>query len=164
AGLIPFFAFLGLFLVVPTISVFRRALQHSKGSTVPAMREAITGQFQHYFIESLRVSALSAVIGGLLGALLALVVVQLRRPRWLRTMVTAFSGVSAKMGGVILAFIFIASLGVQGVGTKILGWLPLVGVKLPPDFITSDAGLITVYLYFQIPLMFLVMLPAIDGL
>ncbi len=94
------------------------------------MREAITGQFRHYFIESLQLSALSALIGGLIGTVLALVVVRCDRPRWLRTMVMAFSGVAANMGGVILAFIFIATLGTQGVGTKIL-LAPLGRLKLP---------------------------------
>ena len=73
----------------------------------------------------------------------------------------AFSGVAANMGGVILAFIFVATLGTQGVATKILA---TIGVHLPNAWITSFWGLVTVYTFFQIPLMFLVMLPAIDGL
>jgi len=161
AGLIPFFAFLGLFLVVPTVSVFRRAFEKTEGSSVPAMREAMTGQFRNYFVESLKLSAASSIIGGLIGTVLAIVVVRMERPRWLRTMVMAFSGVAANMGGVILAFIFVATLGTQGVATKILA---TVGLHLPNAWITSFWGLVTVYTFFQIPLMFLVMLPAIDGL
>lgn len=161
AGLIPFFVFLGLFLVVPTVSVFVRALSQSEGSDVPAMREAISGSFRHYFYESLRLSLITAIVGGLIGTVLALVVVRMQRPRWLRNLVTAFSGVAANMGGIILAFAFLAALGTQGLATKALKTL---GIELPSQYIASSAGLVIVYSFFQIPLMFLVMLPAIDGL
>ena len=97
----------------------------------------------------------------MIGTLLALVVVRLQRPRWLRNGVLAFSGVAANMGGIVLAFAFIAALGTQGLATKIV---KTVGIELPVGFITGFWGLVTVYLYFQIPLMFLVMLPAVDGL
>jgi putative spermidine/putrescine transport system permease protein len=161
AGLLPFFAFLGLFLLVPTVSVFLKAFEQTEDSTVPAMREAMTGSFRGYFTESLKLSAVSALLGGLIGTLLALVVVRLHRPRWLRNGVLAFSGVAANMGGIILAFAFIAALGTQGLATKIV---KTVGIELPIGYITGFWGIVTVYLYFQIPLMFLVMLPAVDGL
>jgi putative spermidine/putrescine transport system permease protein len=157
---LPFFAFLGLFLVVPTVAVFGRALRSSESGT-SAMREAVSGQFRGYFWASIKLSAVSALLGGLAGIVLALVVVRMQRPRWLRTVVSAFAGVAANMGGIILAFMFIASLGVQGLATKIL---KAAGVNLASDFITSFWGLVLVYLFFQIPLMFLVMLPAADGL
>ena len=117
--------------------------------------------FRSYFVESIKLSAASAVVGGVLGTLLALVVVRMQRPRWLRTVVSAFSGVAANMGGVVLAFMFIATLGAQGLATKILD---AVGITMTTGFITSFWGLVAVYLFFQIPLMFLVMLPAVDGL
>jgi putative spermidine/putrescine transport system permease protein len=161
AGLIPFFVFLGLFLVVPTISVFAQALASTEDSDVPAMREATTGSFRGYFTESLKVSVVSALLGGLTGTLLAVVVVRMQRLRWLRNTVMAFSGVAANMGGIILAFAFIAALGTQGLATKIV---QTAGIDLPIGFITGFWGLVTIYLYFQIPLMFLVMLPAVDGL
>jgi putative spermidine/putrescine transport system permease protein len=153
--------FLGLFLVVPTASVFLKAFEQTEGSDVPAMQEAVTGTFRGYFVFSLRLSLASAVLGALSGTLLALVVVRLQRPRWLRTFVTAFSGVAANMGGITLAFAFIATLGTQGLATKIV---KNVGVDLPIGFITGFWGIVTVYAFFQIPLMFLVMLPAVDGL
>jgi putative spermidine/putrescine transport system permease protein len=161
AGLIPFFVFLGLFLVVPTVSVFIRAFGSTEGSSVPAMREAMSGLFPHYFYESLKLSLITALVGGFVGTMLALVVVRMERPRWLRNLVTAFSGVAANMGGIVLAFAFIAALGTQGLATKVL---TAIGFELPTQFITTSSGLVVVYSFFQIPLMFLVMLPAIDGL
>ncbi len=161
AGLIPFFVFLGLFLVVPTVSVFVRAFGNVRGSDAPAMAEAMSGLFPHYFFESVKLSVVTALIGGFFGTLLALVVVRMPRPRWLRNLVTAFSGVAANMGGIILAFAFIAALGTQGLATKALS---TTGLDLPNQFITTFWGLVTVYAFFQVPLMFLVMLPSIDGL
>ena len=160
-GLLPFFAFIGIFLVWPAIAVFGRAFERTTGAEVPAMREAMTGQYQDYFVDSLKLSAVTALIGGLIGTVLALVVARLQRPRWLRSAVAAFAGVAANMGGVILAFAFIAALGSQGLLTKAI---TTTGVDVPPQFIASFWGLVIVYLYFQIPLMLLVMLPAVDGL
>ena len=160
-GLLPFFAFIGVFLVWPAIAVFGRAFERTAGAEVPAMREAITGQYRDYFVDSLKLSAVTAVIGGLIGTLLALVVARLQRPRWLRSAVAAFAGVAANMGGIILAFAFIAALGTQGLLTKLI---TAAGIDVPPQFIASFWGLAIVYLYFQIPLMLLVMLPAVDGL
>ena len=160
-GLLPFFAFIGVFLVWPAVAVFGRAFERTTGAEVPAMREAMTGQYQDYFVDSLKVSAATALIGGVIGTLLALVVARLQRPRWLRSAVAAFAGVAANMGGIILAFAFIAALGSQGLWTKVI---TSSGVDVPPQFIASFWGLVIVYLYFQIPLMLLVMLPAVDGL
>lgn len=159
-GLAPFFGFLGLFLVVPTVAVFVRAFSADGAGRAP-MRAVLDEPFRSYFVESIKLSAASAVAGAAIGILLALVVVRMSRPRWLRTVVSAFCGVAANMGGVPLAFMFIATLGSQGLATKILD---AVGLTPTPGFITSFWGLVVVYLFFQIPLMFLVMLPAVDGL
>ena len=147
---------------MPTVSVFVKAFARTEGSDVPAMREAMNGTFRGYFTYSLQACPpYSAMIGGFLGVLLALVVVRLQRPRWLRTAITAFSGFAANMGGIVLAFAFIAALGTQGLATKII---TTAGVDVPAGFISGFWGIVTVYGFFQIPLMFLVMLPAVDGL
>ena len=161
-GLLPFLAFVGVFLVFPAVTVFVKALSHSSTSTKPAMLQALDQPFRESFIESIKLSVLTAVIGGIIGVLLAFAVVNLRRPRWLRTFVTSFSGVAANLGGVPLAFAFIAALGVQGLATKVLDTMGFDFVD--PSFLGSNTGLTVVYLYFQIPLMMLVVLPAVDGL
>jgi putative spermidine/putrescine transport system permease protein len=159
-GLLPFFVFIGLFLVVPTVAVFVRAFDGGGGPS--PMRTVLDEPFRSYFANSIRLSVFSAVAGGAIGVVAAVVVVRLQRPRWLRTVVSAFAGVAANMGGIVLAFMFIASLGLQGLATKIL---KTVGVDVPATLLTEGiTGLVIVYLFFQIPLMFLVMLPAIDGL
>jgi putative spermidine/putrescine transport system permease protein len=159
-GLLPFFAFLGMFLLYPTVTVFGQALS---GGDLSAMNEAITGQYQRSFVASIKLSLVTAILGGILGVMLAYALATLERPKFLRSGAIAFSGVAANLGGLPLAFAFIATLGAQGLATKIL---KTGGIDLISHGITvySFWGLVVVYLYFQIPLMVLVTIPAIDGL
>jgi len=163
-GLLPFFAFLFLFLIVPAISVFSNAVRTEDGLSLSAMGEAFSGQNRSAFWFSIRFSAIAAATGVVLGTLLAYAAATATRPRWLRNVVTSFSGVAANMGGLPLAFAFLTLLGRQGVLTKMLDeWL---GIDLyGGDFdLGSVRGLVIVYSYFNIPLMVLITLPAIDGL
>ena len=163
-GLVPFFAFLVLFLVVPTIAVFSKALYDSEGQFgTAALKDAFTGQNLDAFKFSVRLSAMAAAVGVVVGALLAYAAASIRRPKWLRSLVTAFSGVAANLGGIPLAFAFVALLGRQGLATKILDGLgyDLYGNGFRLD---TTAGFVSVYSYFNIPLMVLITLPAIDGL
>lgn len=163
-GVVPFFAFLLLFLIVPAISVFQQALHDNDGSFgFAAMKAAVQGQNLDAFWFSIRFSAGASIVGVIIGTLLAYAAVTAKRPKWLRSLVTSFSGVAANLGGLPLAFAFITLLGRQGVLTKILSYF---GYNLyAGDFqLGQVSGLITVYAYFNIPLMVLITLPAIDGL
>jgi putative spermidine/putrescine transport system permease protein len=163
-GLIPFFLFLTLFLLVPAYSVFQQALKDPDGSFgTEAFFDSISGQNFEAFKFSVTFSMGAAIIGVVAGALLAYAAATLERPRWLKNLVSSFSGVAANMGGLPLAFMFLSLLGRQGILTKILeyfGWDLYAG-----DFGLGEvSGLIVVYSYFNIPLMVLVSLPAIEGL
>ena len=162
-GLLPFFAFLGMFLLVPTVTVLSQALTNNGALDFSAMREAVTGQYQRSFVASIKLSVVTAILGGIIGVMLAYALATLERPKFLRSGAIAFSGVAANLGGLPLAFAFIATLGAQGLATKIL---KTGGIDLISHGITvySFWGLVVVYLYFQIPLMVLVTIPAIDGL
>ncbi|MEN9792220.1 MAG: hypothetical protein RL330_298, partial [Actinomycetota bacterium] len=164
-GLVPFFAFLSLFLLLPAVSVFRDALRTEDGGySLDAMREAISGQNRDAFTYSVIFSAGAAAVGVVMGTLLAYAAVRLTRPRWLRGLISSFSGVAANMGGLPLAFAFITLLGARaGVLTNIFKWF---GWDIySGDFdLGSKRGLVIVYSYFNIPLMVLITLPAIDGL
>ncbi len=163
-GLLPFLLFLGLFLLLPTYGVVRKAFIANDGSyTWTGLSDAITKE-SAAFKTSLKVSIVTALMGVVLGTLLAYAAATATRPKWLRSLVSAFSGVAANMGGIVLAFAFFTLLGRQGLGTKLLtnagynlyntSWFDLTGFW----------GWATVYMYFQVPLMVLVTLPAIDGL
>jgi putative spermidine/putrescine transport system permease protein len=153
-----------LFVLVPTLSVFRRAVTDNEGQfTTQALRTAFTGQNRDAFAFSIRLSLQASLVGAVIGALLAYAATVLRRPRWLRSLVSSFCGVAANLGGIPLAFAFVALLGRQGLLTKVLNE---VGIDLYAGSLTLDStwGLTTVYSYFNIPLMVLVSLPAFDGL
>jgi putative spermidine/putrescine transport system permease protein len=116
--------------------------------------------------KSIEVSLITALIGGLLGLGIAYAVIREGTPRWIRSGLTTFSGVAANFGGIPLAMAFVATLGTIGIATTFLKnqlgidlYGPGVGFSL-----FSTTGVEVVYLYFQIPLMILVIAPAIDGL
>jgi putative spermidine/putrescine transport system permease protein len=119
--------------------------------------------YRHAYITSIEVSGVTALLGGVLGLGIAYAAIREGTPRWLRSAFTTFSGVAANFGGIPLAFAFIATFGTIGVVTTFLR------DHLHYDFSThvslfTKTGVEFVYLYFQIPLMILVIAPAIDGL
>ena len=163
-GLVPFMAFLGLFLIIPAFTVFSKALVDGDGNfNFDALKDAFTGQNLDAFKFSVKLSALAAATGVVVGGLLAYAAASIRRPKWLRARVVAFSGVAANLGGIALAFAFISLIGRQGLLTKILDGLgyDLYGNGFQLD---TTTGFVSVYSYFNIPLMVLITLPAIDGL
>ncbi len=162
-GLVPFFLFLFLFLILPAIGVINKGLHTSSGTlSIKPMTDVISKE-RGAFRNSLLISVVTAAVGAVLGTALAYAAATAKRPKWLRSLVTSFTGVAANMGGVVLAFAFISLIGRQGLGTKILKTIgfDLYGGSFK---LASPAGFSTVYLYFQIPLMVLVTLPAVDGL
>lgn len=163
-GLVPFVAYTAVFLGVPTASVLLGSFQDNSGRpTLGNLSAAVHGVYLRAFLVSMRLSALAALIGAVLGLVLALAMVSSPRVRLLRHVVTSASGVFANVGGVPLAFMFIATLGNLGLVTRALGAL---GVNLYGTGFSlfSLVGLVVVYVYFEIPLMVLVILPAVDGL
>lgn len=159
----PFAAFVGLFLVYPTVVVLVKAVTPGGSLGIDALQRALSGTYRTGFINSIALSGTSALIGGVVGLALALVVRSLRRPRWLHPSLESWSAVASQLGGVPLAFAFIATIGAQGILTKVL---MNVGISLPDSGISPTGfwGLVVVYLYFQVPLMFLVVMPAVGGL
>ena len=113
---------------------------------------------------SIEVSGITALIGGFLGLAIAYAAIREGTPRWIRSGLSTFSGVAANFGGIPLAFAFIATLGTIGVATQFLQ--NQLGINIYENGFTlfSKTGIEIVYLYFQLPLMILVIAPAIDGL
>ncbi|WP_433242492.1 ABC transporter permease [Streptosporangium sp. CA-135522] len=118
---------------------------------------SLQGNYLATLLSSVRLSAVVAVLGAILGVFLAQAVVT-SRFRALREAVLTASGVLANFGGVPLAFLWIATLGNSGVVTQAAG-LGEAGWNL-----YSFWGLVMVYMYFSVPLMVLVVTPALDGL
>ena len=103
------------------------------------------------------------MIGAVVGALASYALVIGAKPNGLlRRMVSAISSVLAQFGGVMLAFAFIATIGINGIGTMLIK--TLTGYTVNPNWLSSLPGLITIYCYFQIPLMIIIFLPAVDSI
>ncbi len=162
-GLLPFFAYMAVFFIAPAIGVLVDAFRSNSGRlTLSNLHQATTGSYFHSFVVSAKLSTISALIAALVGLVLVVAIVSSPN-RLLRRAVTAASGVLANSGGIPLAFAFIATLGNFGIVTKLL---TSVGYDPYSHGFTlySLTGLVVVYQYFLIPLMVLVMLPAVEGL
>jgi putative spermidine/putrescine transport system permease protein len=163
-GVAPFLVFAVMFLIVPTAWLVIGAFQARDGSfTLQNLLDLGTPQIISSFWISIRVSVASAVLGAAAGLVLALAVIRGRLPESVRSAVLTFSGVASQFAGIPLAFAFIATLGRLGlvtVGLRLLGFdIYHAGFNL-----LSFWGLTLTYCYFQIPLMVLIIAPAIDGL
>jgi putative spermidine/putrescine transport system permease protein len=163
-GVVPFFVFSALFLIGPTLVLAYRSLEAQQGGlTLEFYGQLLDETVIDAYSMSIRISLASAILGGIIGFLIAWAVSIGGLPRPFRSLTTTFSGVASNFAGVPLAAAFIFTLGRVGVITALL---ELLGVDLYRSGFNlySFLGLTLVYLYFQIPLMVLVILPAIDGL
>ncbi|WP_405971053.1 ABC transporter permease [Streptomyces sp. NBC_00988] len=162
-AVVPLLVFVAVAFGVPAIAMLNGAFtvkNQTTGATSYStvnLTESLKGAYLTALIGSVKLSALSAALGTLLGLPLAQVVVT-SRFRALREAVLTASGVLANFGGVPLAFAFVATLGNAGVLTTHLG------LKDKGWDLYSFSGLVLVYLYFLIPLMVLTITPALEGL
>jgi putative spermidine/putrescine transport system permease protein len=164
-GVVPFFAFIAVFLAIPTLVVAIGAFTGDDGRpTLSNVSALMNGYIIDAFGRSILLSAVTAVIGAVLGALLAYALVTAREGGLLRRVVTAASGVLAQFGGVTLAFAFIATVGLSGFATVFLRDRLGIDIFSHGVWLFELPGLILVYTYFQIPLMVIVFLPALDGI
>ncbi|UUZ57732.1 hypothetical protein [Nocardioides sp. B-3] len=139
---------------------------------IGAFQDGETGGFTMGNIEALRSPAAldtlrksvllagsTALLGGVLGAVLSYLIVSLGERSVLRRATLSLAGVLAQFGGVTPAFARISLLGFSGLLTEALG-----GWVYGSGWLYGLNGLIVVYTYFQVPLMVIVFTPAIEGL
>ncbi|NOQ57326.1 ABC transporter permease [Mycolicibacterium fortuitum] len=161
--LLPFVAVVTVFLIVPTVTVIVMAFFADGSFSLDRIAALFTGTALTALAKSFVLSASTALIGAVLGAVLAWLIVSSPHASMVRRAVLALCSVLAQFGGVALAFAFLATIGLNGVLTlwvkENLGW-DLAG----SGWLYGLGGLILVYSYFQIPLMVIVFLPALEGL
>jgi putative spermidine/putrescine transport system permease protein len=182
-GLAPFFVYVFLFFLVPIGFILYNAFR--KTTQGKSVRDPVTQQFVHSshtaftsanissslkgiyrtsLVNTVKLSIFVAVVGAVVGVLLAYAVVNSKSGA-LRQIVIAAAAVTANFGGIPLAFLFIATVGNAGVLTTFLDDHLHVSLQSDLHFrLTSVVGVGFVYLYFLIPLMVLVMTPALEGL
>ncbi len=164
-GVAPFLIFAILFLIVPTLSLVAAAFLDKAGHfTLQNIADLGTPQILNSFWISIRVSAASALLGAVIGLAIALAVIRGRLPAGIRATVLTFSGVASNFAGIPLAFAFLSTLGRLGLVTVILKTVFGFDLYKAGFNLLSFTGLTLTYLYFQIPLMILIIAPAIDGL
>jgi putative spermidine/putrescine transport system permease protein len=164
-GILPFFAFALLFLILPTMHIVVGAFRNPAGElTLANVRNLFTPSILAAFSISIRVSFASAFLGCVIGFAVAWAVTLGNLPRWLRGPVMTFSGVASNFAGVPLAFAFLATLGRLGLVTVLLREWFGVNLYALGFNLLSFWGLTLTYLFFQIPLMILIVTPALDGL
>lgn len=165
-GLMPFFLFAFMFLLYPSSSLAVRSFQDTKTHAF-TLKYFVDLLHDPYLIGaywiSIKISLLTAFGGGLFGFLLAYSAIRGGLPSFMRSSLMTFCGVASNFAGVPLAFAFIALLSPSGELTKVL-----IALGFNPYFhgftLYTFWGLSMVYMYFQFPLMVLIIAPAIDGL
>jgi putative spermidine/putrescine transport system permease protein len=165
-GIMPFFLFAFLFLIYPSSTIAVRSFQDSitHSFTLKNILELFKNQYiLGSYLISIQISLVTSIGGGIFGFLLAYAAIRGGLPKIMRTSLMTFCGVASNFAGVPLAFAFIALLSPTGL---LIGWLRALGYN--PYFhgftLYTFWGLSIVYMYFQFPLMVLIIAPAIDGL
>lgn len=159
----PFVIFTFLGLGIPVLAVINNAFRTNNGKLTTANIRLVThGVYLLGFENSIKLSLITSIVPGILGVFLAYAILT-SSSGWLRRLVTTASGVLANFGGINLTFMFIASLGSTGALTI---WLKAIHLD-PWNYgfnLYTFYGVAFVYMYFQIPLMVLVITPALGGL
>jgi putative spermidine/putrescine transport system permease protein len=158
-----YIAVAGLFMVAPTVMLAVQSVSGDEGLTLHYL-VALSGEnIVHAFRNSIILSLDSAAVGVVAGALIAYFVLKPATPATVRSAVTSFSAVAANFAGVPLAFAFVSTLGTLGMLTQALrGFgIDIYGLGFS---LYSLTGLTIVYSYFQIPLMVIIITPALLAL
>lgn len=160
-GVVPFFLFVLAFELLPIFTLLRSSLFSDGGFTLDNFGRALSPTMLDAFRNSLQLSFLTAFFGTLFGTIVAYAIISTEHAG-VRHGLTALADVTANFGGAPLAFAFIITLGSTGVVTLLL---QSIGIDLYPEFrIYSVAGLVIAYIYFQLPLFILLIIPSLMGL
>ncbi len=163
-GVVPFLLFCLAFEIIPIILLIRGSLidKATKAFTLKHYLSLGTPLYINSFWNSIKLSGLTALIGCILGTLIAYAIYRWPSIKVQHALVT-LSDVTTNFAGAPLAFAFIVILGMNGVITQIL--LRYFHIQLYPKLsIYSFSGLVLAYVYFQVPLMILLVIPAFEGL
>jgi len=164
-GLVPFAAYVLLFLAVPTVLAIGSGFFTKDGSftwsNVSALGDPVV---LTTFANSAGLSLLTAVVGAIVGALVCYALLGMNPDGAVRSTVDAAAGVLAQFGGVMLAFAFIATIGIQGVLKLFLQDSFGIDIYANGTWLYELPGLILPYIYFQIPLMVITFMPALAAL
>ena len=157
--LIPFLIFFYLFQIAPMLWIVVNSFIYEGQGSLENYQEILNSKFMlQGFSNSLWLAAWSGFLGLGIAALLVSSLRHLNNK--IRDAVISFINMSSNFSGVPLAFAFIIILGINGSFTLLLKKYGLID-----DFnLYGKWGLLTIYVYFQIPLAVLLLYPAFDSL
>ncbi|GAB0117119.1 ABC transporter permease [Acidisoma sp. 7E03] len=158
-----FLLFVAAFLVAPTLVLVVKSMMGDSGFTLSYLIGLWDYQYRIAFQNSIILGAASALTGLIGGFFLAYASLQPGAPAWLRSIITSFSAVAANFAGVPLAFAFISTLGSLGFVTVMLKHMG-INIYAMGFSLYSLTGMTITFAYFQIPLMLIIITPAIQGL
>ena len=165
AGLLPFLLFACAFMLLPAGTLLVGSFQDAQGGfSLANIAHLFRPAILTSYLLTVEVSLVTAVGGAVFGFLLAYAVTLGGLPRGVRAFLTTFSGVASNFAGVPLAFAFIATLGRVGFVTVLLKTLLGINLYDTGFNLYSFWGLSFTYMYFQLPLMVLVITPSLDGI
>jgi len=162
-GLIPFLLFCLAFEIVPILLLLRDSMvSKTAGLTTASYQQALAPLYLKSFWNSIKLSSSTAIIGTLIGLLIGYSI-YLWPSKRVQELLIALSDVTTNFAGAPLAFAFIIVLGSNGLVTQFI--LKYLNLNIYPAFsIYSFSGLILAYVYFQLPLMVLLIIPAFGGI
>jgi putative spermidine/putrescine transport system permease protein len=164
-GLLPFLLFALAFMLLPAGAIFIGSFQDARGGfTLVNIAHLFRPAILSSYLLTIEVSLVSALGGTVLGFLLAYAITLGGLPRGVRTFLVTFSGVASNFAGVPLAFAFIATLGRVGMVTVLVKAVFGISLYDAGFNLYSFWGLSLTYVYFQLPLMILIITPALDGM
>lgn len=165
-GLVPFLLFCFLFELLPALTIIQGSLVNSQSGAFTLnnyQRMLSMPSNIHAFETSISLSVVTAIFGAVFGFLAAYGIYNLRHG-WLRNFFIGFSSIAANFAGVPLAFAFVSTLGVTGFVTVLLRNVLHINLYNMGFSLYSFWGLALAYIYFQLPLMVLLTVPALNAL
>jgi putative spermidine/putrescine transport system permease protein len=158
----PFLIFCAMFELIPTAALLLGSVGGLEKHSLEWIAKVFTNAiFQRSILNSLLLAVTSSLLGAIIGTAIGYAITRTSHDRIRRSLV-ALASLSSNAGGISLGFAFITILGSAGMITILLRQF---GIDLMSFFsIYSVVGLIVVYLYFQVPLMIVLMLPAFTAI
>jgi putative spermidine/putrescine transport system permease protein len=160
-GVLPLVIFFLIFLFFPFASILNSSLHDNQNNfTFALYANLFHGEYAAAFLESIKLSFASMLISGCAGGIICWSLSSTSSNT--RSLINTVSGLLANTGGVPLAFMFIAAFGQEGLIVKTLMKVFKYDLYSGSFELFNFWGLITVYCFFQIPLMLIIFMPTVE--
>jgi putative spermidine/putrescine transport system permease protein len=160
-GIVPLVLFFLIFLFLPFASILNSSLHDNEDKfTFALYGNLFHGEYAAAFLESMKLSLASMLLSGCAGGVICWSLSNTTSNT--RTLINTVSALLANTGGIPLAFMFIAAFGQEGLIVKALMKIFEYDLYSGSFELFNFWGLITVYCFFQIPLMLIIFMPTVE--